>query len=433
MAIIATHPGWNDDTYPLTVSDTAGVQIRSCKPKSNSSVCRDMHDEAGSRPFMFPGKCAGLTAVCPDYDRLDPAYFRSIDKKMAYLAAAGFVPYVETVRRDHAPVWNKYHVWSKSLPRFLNYMKARYGAYNMIYSLAHIDAGGELPYPTWAAVMNTYYQTYGDMPFGQIVTVMAASSTMTNVGRVAQNPWLKAHAVGNTPKDHGMEQNLAACFQDTPAVPGFANEPHYVGFPVDFNFPVGEPIATNNSDRDNYFARAHAYGIVLNGGLAGHVTGTGSRWDNTSAEPADDPNFPPPWVTLGYAFTTQARYLPAFILSEGAKYQDLLLASADLSAPKPAAFPVNSLEGWAHMMRTADKKLALAYFESKAQKQAIANMLPSTAYKAQWYDPRTGQWSNAATGSLTSDPAGQIVLPDYPSAAAGGAAPTDWALKLTCP
>src|SRR5438034_1626220 len=163
---------------------------------------------------------------------------------------------------------------------------------------------------------------------------MGAGSTFTNFGHVDKSPWLKAHGVRNNPKDHGMEQNLADCVQQTPPVPAFANEPHYVGFPVDFNFPAGEPIATDNSIRDNDLARAHAYGLVLNGELAGHVTGTGSRWDNAVGEPANDPNYPPPWVTLGYAFTTQARHLPELVLSEGAKYQDLLLASADLSAPK---------------------------------------------------------------------------------------------------
>jgi hypothetical protein len=435
IAMIATSPGWGVDTSPLTANDSAGIEVRSCKPKSNATVCRDMHDEAGNRPFLFPGKCMGLTTVCPDYDRIDPSYFRSLDKKAAYLSAAGFVPYLETVRRDHAPVWAKYHNFNASFPRFLNYVKARYGAYNVIYSLAHIDTtgAGELPYATWKTAMNTYYQQYGDMPFGQIVTVMATDSTFANFGHVDTNPWLKAHAVGNLPKDHGMEQNLATCFQQTPPIPGFANEPHYVGFPVNYNFPTGEPIAVNNSDRDNYFARAHAYGLVLNGGLAGHVTGTGSRWNNSSAEPANDPNYPPPWVTLQYVFTTQARYLPAFVQSEGAKYQDLLLASADLSAPKPVAFPVNSLEGWSHMMRTADKKLALVYFEGKAPVQTIANMLAGTAYKAQWFDPRTGLWSNTGSGMLTSDAAGKVVLPDYPTGSGGAPASTDWALKLTTP
>jgi hypothetical protein len=433
IAMIATSPAWNNDNYPLTVTDGAGIEIRSCKPESNSSVCRDMHDEAGNRPFLFPGKCTGLTSVCPDYDRVDPNYFRSIDKKMAYLSSAGFVPYLETVRRDHAPVWAKYHAFNTSFPRFLNYMKARYGAYNIIYSLAHIDDGSDLPYATFANAMNAYYQLYGDMPFGQIVTVMAASSTLVNIGPTGTNPWLKAHAVGNTPKDHGMEQNLAACFQQTPPVPGFSNEPHYVGFPVNYNFPVGEPIAPNNSDTDNYLARAHAYGLVLNGGLAGHITGTGSRWDNTTTEPANDANYPPPWVTLNYVFTTQARYLATFMLSEGAKYQDLLLASSDLSAPAPAAFPVNSLQGWAHMMRTADKKLALLYFESQAQKQTLANMLAGATYQAQWFDPRLGAWSAAGGGSLQADGSGRVILPDFPGATPGSVAPTDWALKLTAP
>ncbi|MDB4983444.1 MAG: hypothetical protein JWM82_4196, partial [Myxococcales bacterium] len=435
IAVISTSPNWNEDTYALTVNDAGGVPLRSAKPKSNSTVSRGMNDEQGRRPFLFPGKCAGLTDVCADYDRLDPAFFRSIDKKMAYLSGEGFVPYVETVRRDHGPSWSKYHDFKTSFPRVLNYLKARYGAFNMIYSLAHIDvtSAPNLPTADWKAAMDAYYQKYGDMPFGQIVTVMGAGSTFTNFGHTDKSPWLKAHGVGNNPKDHGMEQNLAECFGQTPPVPAFANEPHYVGFPVDFNFPAGEPIATNNSVRDNELARAHAYGLVLNGGLAGHVTGTGSRWDNAVGEPANDPNYPPPWVTLGYTFTTQARHLAELVLSEGARYQDLLLASVDLSAAKNPAFPVASLDGWAHMMRTADKKLALLYFERAALTQTISNMLPATSYKAQWFDPRTGQWSNAGSGTLVSDAGGKLVLPAYPNGAAGAPASTDWALKLMAP
>jgi hypothetical protein len=436
MAILATSPNWNDDKYPLTASDTAGVVIRSAKPKSNSSVARDMHDEAGNRPFLFPGKCAGTTDLCADFDRISPAFFRTIDKKMAYLASQGFVPYIEPVRRDHGPGWSKYHDFNSSFPRFINYLRARLGAYNVIYSLVHVDMVGgtaNLGMPAWKSAVDAYYAKYGNMPFGQISTIMAAGSSFQYFGHTTTSPWLQAHTVGNTPKDHGMEQALATCFQQTPPIPGFTNEPHYVGFPVDFNFPAGEPIATNNSDRDNYLARSHAYGLVLNGGLAGYVAGTGSRWSNTADEPADDPNYPPRWVTHKYVFTGQARHLAAFMLSESMKYQDLLLASTDLSSPKPAAFPVASLEGWSHMMRTADKKLALVYFESKAPVQTIANMLASTAYKAQWFDPRTGQWSNAGSGTITSDAAGKIVLPDYPNGSGGAVASTDWALKLTAP
>ena len=52
-------------------------------------------------------------------------------------------------------------------------------------------------------------------------------------------------------------------------------------------------------------------------------------------------------------------------------------------------------------------------------------MLPDTQYRAQWFDPRTGQWSPAGNaGILRADQLGGIQLPHLLSN-------DDWALKLT--
>ena len=427
IGVIAAHPNWDDDGYPSVVKDDAGVILRAAKDKSGTKTSRDMHDENGNRPFLFPGASKGKTNVCADFDRINPAYFRNLDRnldrKMDYLQANGFVPFFESVRRDHGWAWKTYYRWPDSFAKYLNYLQARYGTHNMIFSLLHYDWRGDtIPPQEWLKAMNFWYEKYGPLPFGQATTTMGEASTLTVFGPVEKCPWLQAHSVGNGPKDHGMELNLAAAFSASPPVPCFCNEPYYINFPGKNNACGGE-IPPANSDRDNYLARSHAYGHVLNGGLAGHIVGTGSRWGNTVGEPAD-PGNPVPWDTMRYPFMLQARFLRDFLMCEGTRYQELQLASDSLPNRKAPGSVEASLEGWAHMMRTPDKTFALLYCEAKAQQQVVAGMLPRTAYVIHWFNPRTGEWKAAGdNGTVISDDQGMLRLPPRPS-------DDDWALRL---
>ena len=53
-----------------------------------------MHNEGG-RPFLFPGKAEGYEQVLPDLDRINPEYFRYMDRKVDYLGDNGFVSFIE--------------------------------------------------------------------------------------------------------------------------------------------------------------------------------------------------------------------------------------------------------------------------------------------------------------------------------------------------
>jgi hypothetical protein len=75
-------------------------------------------------------------------------------------------------------------------------------------------------------------------------------------------------------------------------------------------------------------------------------------------------------------------------------------------------------------MRTDDRQLFKIYFQKGAAHPDLSGALPNTAYKAQWLDPRTGAWSNAGNGTLTSDAQGRIVLPPFFTSS------DDWALSL---
>ena len=63
-----------------------------------------MENERG-RPFLFLGKVPGFEKVFPDMDRLNPAYFHYLDRKIDYLNEQGFVPIIEVARRDTGQAW----------------------------------------------------------------------------------------------------------------------------------------------------------------------------------------------------------------------------------------------------------------------------------------------------------------------------------------
>ena len=114
-----------------------------------------------------------------------------------------------------------------------------------------------------------------------------------------------------------------------------------------------------------------------------------------------------------------------YILSEGIDYQKLELASTDLSNPRTDAI---KMDEWAYMLRSSDKELAFLYFEDLTERQVVAGMIPGKAYSSQWFNPRTGQWSNVGNGTLKANSDGQIQLPDFPGNKT--ITDTDWAMKL---
>ena len=129
--------------------------------------------------------------------------------------------------------------------------------------------------------------------------------------------------------------------------------------------------------------------------------------------------FPLMWKSVLWNSANETQYAKTFMMTHGAKYQDLIPHKELLS---PAW---NSTDNWAFCMRTDDKQLFKLYFE-KDQKENVSGALPNTKYQAQWFNPRTGEWSNAGLkGILSSDENGIIVLQPAPTST------DDWALSLS--
>ncbi|HKE94264.1 MAG TPA: DUF5060 domain-containing protein [Povalibacter sp.] len=436
ISFIAAFPNWAADQRGATYADRNGVFLRNAWEKFGywapgakistadgaTTTAKDMQDESGNRPFEMLTDREGLA----NFDRINPAYFRSLDRKMRYLSDAGFVPFLEPVRRDHGPSWKAYFDFNASYARFVQYLAARYGAYNLIFSGIHLDwipKDFSLTAAEFNAALTYHLQKYGPLPYGQPMTTLIDTSTYKAFGHGSQAPWLNMHTVGNDPRNHAIYASLEELFRLQPAYPAANLEPYYTGWNHGINRPGGE-TPEENSERDNYFARAMMYGSVLSGGLAGHVHGTAAYDVTSTGEPAGWR--PYIWTALRYESGAQMQHLKAFMLCEGPRYQDLQLASSDLAPRSMPEALDTGLDGWSFLMRTAQRDFALAYFENKALQPQLKGFTPRTRYRWSWFDPRTGKWSEPVT--LNADASGTLAAPPFPEG--GRQATRDVAAKI---
>ena len=119
--VIAAFPNWMTDGKPwhLLMDDSAKTTIRSAWVEFGTGSAKNMDNEGG-RPFFFPGKVPGYENAFPDMDRINPEYFKYLDRKIDYLNANGFIPFIEVSRRDAGLCWYKYYGWPDSYTRSSN-------------------------------------------------------------------------------------------------------------------------------------------------------------------------------------------------------------------------------------------------------------------------------------------------------------------------
>jgi hypothetical protein len=367
---------------------------------------------------LFPGKVPGYEQIFPDMDRINPDYFKYLDCKMDYLNAQGFIPMLEVARRDLTSCWAKYYDWPESYTRYIEYIWNRYQANNCLFSPIHYD------WPQMTATTrqlndaaNRVIAHQGHPPFGTLVSCNSSVSSLVNFGVPDENKWLTYHQIGNG-REHEYYWYLTEIFQATPARPALNGEPYYAGMkdrrytPL---YPYGAPGGTEADDR---CVRSGIYGSFLSGGLAGHVYGAQGIW-GADTEPGSDPTM---WDAFQWNSANQMQYLKTFALCEGRRYEELI-PDANLVSPSETQV-TKGYTGWAYCARTPDRKFFLVYFEKDCPgTNIIRGALPYAAYRADWFDPRNGQWSKAGNGVVTANNSGQITLPALPS-------DDDWGLKL---
>lgn len=419
VSIIAAFPNWDNDGKSWHLVTPEGITVRSAwlefgtGPDARTGSAKNMRNEGG-RPFLFPGKVPGYEDVFPDMDRINPAYFRYLDRKIDYLNAQGFVPFIEAFRRDLSELWRKYYAWPDSCARFIQYIWARYQANNAVLSPVHLDIIDEsITVPEFKMAIQQVFDRWGPPPFGSLLAANANPSTLTNWGDPS---WVTLHTTGNK-REHEYYWYLTEIFRHPNTRPALNGEPYYSGYVDARGLNGGYKYgAKGGTERDDQFVRSSMYGNVLSGGLAGHVYGAEGIW-GADIEPAAPVHM---WDAFQWNSGAQMAHLPKFILSIGRRYQDLV--PDDWVTPSRTQ-ETKSYEGWSYAARTADQAIFLAYFEVGAGVGKIRGATPEATYAARWFDPRNGTWMDVGDGRLKADNIGEIQLPDFPSK-------LDWGLSL---
>ncbi len=427
VAIIASLPNWVDDGKPARVDTEDGLVLRAGWYQVDTGQIKPMHDEEGNIPFDLPGRVPGYEQSFPDLDRINPAFFRSLDRKIDLLNANGIMPFIEPARRDIGQAWYKYHEWPGSYTRYLQYVWCRYQANNVLLSPIHFDYNlDSIPAPEWNRAANDLIDRYGDPPFGTPVGCNPHETSLMNFGHSGEARWLSFHQVGNGRRDHYSYAQHTDLFNTNPPVPVINGEPQYEG--METLISPGSPTWTygdvrvdpSPSEGGARVVRSAAYGSVLSGGLGGHIYGAGG-WTDGGVWRGDIEHASPVkvWDAMTWPGGGQMQHVRTFLLSEGARYQELIPSVALLSPNRSG--PVAGYEGWSYCMATAEHDLFLVYLEKDTPEVSLSGAVASGLYEATWFDPRTGEWGESQ--QINADDTGRMILPVKPSA-------EDWALKL---
>lgn len=419
--VIAAFPNWHPDGQPWRIVMSDRTTVRSAwlefgtGPDARTGSAKNMSNEGG-RPFLFPGKVPGYENIFPDMDRINPEYFRYVDRKIDYLNEQGFVPFIEAFRRDASECWKKYYSWPESPARYMQYIFSRYQANNTVLSPVHLDIIQEsVTIPDFLEAINGVLKKFGPPPFGTLLSANANPSTLVNWG---ENSWVTLHQTGNK-REHEYYWYMTQIFRDRNPKPGLNGEPYYSGYVdargLNGGYKYGAPGGT---EKDDQYVRSSMYGSFLSGGLGGHVYGAEGIW-GADIEPAAPIKM---WDAFQWNSAAQMRHLRTFAMSLGQRYRDLE-PDADLVVPNKTHI-TKGYEGWAYAARTPDKKEFLTYFEKGCPRSLVRGALPMSMYRAQWFDPRSGSWIDSGSGTVQANNIGEIQLPDFPS-------DLDWGLRLS--
>jgi hypothetical protein len=416
VAILAALPNWGNDDKPARLIAEDGTIIRSGWVQSGTKSAKSMTDEAGNMAFLFPGKVPGYGSYFPDVERINPAYFQSLDTKIDYLNSRGFVPFIEVARRDIGQAWKKYYPWPESYVRYIQYIWSRYQANICLFSPIHFDYDKEtIPADDWNAAANRVIDEYGHPPFGTLAGTNPTGSSLRNWGHTDRARWLTFHQIGNL-RTHDSFSLLTEIFNAEPPVPAINGEPYYDGM----------ENAEGGSEEAAFWCRSAMYGSVLSGGLGGHIYGAGGWSGGVWSGEVEAASKYPMWKVFQWPSGDQMRHLKTFMLSESRRYQDLV-PCAEQIRPNKSAGPKETT-GWSYGAATKEQDLLMLYFEKDCPQAVVTGFRPDARYVARWFDPRNGLW-RSVDNLLVTDESGKIVLPQFPDKKAPSE--MDWAMKLT--
>ena len=410
IAAIACLPGWQDDGYPCEVEPEEGLFLRAGWENPAYTPyhgIKEMRNEGGY-PFEFPGVVPGYEKVYPNMERINPAYFQYLDRKMNWLNENGITVFLETMRRDCSTGMKKYHPWPDTYQRLVHYIFSRYQANNCILSPIHFDWDQKsIPSEEYNMAINDLMDRYGKLPFHTILSCNPHGTSLANFGDAEEAPWIGMHQIGNVSREHDYFWFLTDIYRQNPPVPALNGEPYYPG--GIFGCGKDQIVVTGDCEEASIRNRSCLYGNLLSGGFAGYIYGCEGMW-NANNEPESIFKI---WDSLKYPSGGEVKLVKKFLSIMGKRYQDLI-PDSEMVSPNKYGEPLGH-KGWAYCAHSADNSELLAYFEVDAPQASFRGLKKYAEYEIKWFDPRTGEWAeDPNVKTVTVDRVGMCRLPEKP-------------------
>ena len=416
IAIVSAFPNWIDDDHPTTVVfDQDSIQIKNGWHRPGSDKIANMEDEDGNLPFELPGHCEPSYS-CANLDRINPAYFQNLDKKIEYMHEQGFVPFLETLRRDIGSYLAYYYDEKETLARFINYIRARYNCYNVIFSAVHTDTftgdytgrwTSEQWADFWRGITNYAWKKYGLPPFGQIYTSLGPKRSDIDYQNAE---WLMVHNGGNERRNNYDIEFIYDMYINADR-PVFMSEGYYVGWKL-YDKYVEPGVEERGNTYDNYLGRVHHWSCIFNGGLPGGIFGTGAYAGARRIE--GEINFNGIYIdeALNYEAGKQMIHLKNLVESIGNQWNHLVVERENINPRTSSYYSDRSLYGLASLLKLPNNQLVLAHFQGHCIKNpVISNLISSGTYNASWFSPRSGEYIEIGEVKARN---GKYRLPDFP-------------------
>ena len=333
-----------------------------------------------------------------DWYGLNYAYFQSVDVRIGKIWESGLVI------AGHPTWFSEYYITLKEAKDISRYLWARYGAYNIVwsmsgeYSTAYINSRNQFTVEDWEELGSYVEQIQGHShPISVHPRAYVSSNpsvSFSSSHEFHDSSWLDHNWVQSFFYLEEVKRQISADYSRKPTKPVLHAEGAYeAGYPTSYNLVMDYELI------DDQLVRLQAWTAFLNG-AAGHTYGANGVW------PMYDPSF-------GYPGIHDENTNPW--------YEDILLAgSSDLQHIKDffSAFEWNTFEPLSSWIRvnglpvsppsasnysfpSAFGKWADTYiiYIPKGVTDNIIEIqhLACADYTAKWFNPQTGQYASIAT------------------------------------
>ncbi len=366
-----------------------------------------------------------------DWSVINPAYFQSVDTRLEYLFDNGFViagPPMWLAREDITLTWAQ---------RIMRYLLARYGAYNTVFALTgeyqysrDPDKDFSLNYPDEWAQLGYYVQTIN--PYNNIITIHPTYGGPNYVsgklfkdysssGDFHEDSWLDINWAQTYAWMEDVSEVVYKDYIKSPTKPVIMSEPGY-----EF-FNANPWTGAQYGEVDEYLVRFQAWSALLNG-AAGHTYGAWGMWtfyDPNHEQPGEISNNYNDWRNIINApGASDMQHVSSFFTNSTLNWSALVPHRDWLRVNGGAlswlSWPTRYDFTPPHCAAIAGKTYVVYVPEGNGGNTISITNLASNEYRAQWYNPRTGAYTE------TSGPNGvtQWNLPSRPNS-------NDWVLLLT--